>query len=203
MNLYKKYVLPRLLNYGMQNKNIEKTRPDIAGQASGIVLEIGFGSGLNLPFYKNITKLFALDPSLELYNLAEERIKKVIFPFEYIQAKAEKIPLADNSIDTVISTWNFCSIYNSVSALKEIIRVLKPNGKFIFIEHGKSPKAIWSLLQNIITPLSKLFTGGCHLNREIENLIINNGFQIIQLEKFAEKNKPLIFNYKGIAIIKK
>jgi ubiquinone/menaquinone biosynthesis C-methylase UbiE len=187
----------------MQNKNREKERPDVVGQAYGIVLEIGFGSGLNLPFYKNVAKLYGLDPSLQLFNLAKERIKKTIFPFEYIQAGAEKIPLTASSIDTVVSTWNFCSISDPTSALKEISRVLKPNGKFIFIEHGKSPNAICAILQNISNPFSKFFAGGCRLNREIDKLITENGFQILKLDTFTEKNRPLIFNYKGVAIVKK
>lgn len=203
MNFYKKYILPRFLNYEMKKESFIKDRQEAVEQVSGVVLEIGFGSGLNLPYYKNITKLYGLDPSLELFKLAKERIEKVAFPFEYINVGAERIPLTDNSIDTVISTWNFCSISDPDLALKEISRVLKPNGKFVFVEHGKSSRYILAVLQNILTPFSKIFTGGCHLDREIDQIIINNDFQIAKLDTFPEKYKPLIFNYKGVAVSKK
>jgi len=203
MNFYNKYILPKLINLVMSNVVVKKQRPDVVGQATGVVLEIGFGSGLNLPFYKNITKLYAVDPSRELYNLAKERIKKVSFPIEYLQVSAEKIPLADNSIDSVISTWTFCSIPNPEIALREIFRILKPNGKFIFIEHGKSDKNFIAKIQKLITPIWKLFTGGCHMDREIDKLINNAGFEIQKLEKFQQKFSFLTFLYKGIAITKK
>lgn len=201
MNLYKKYILPRFLNSGMKKEVLRTERPGVIEHASGNVLEIGFGSGLNLPFYKNITKLYAVDPSLELYNLAKGEIEKVSFPVEFIQASAEKLPFPDNFFDSVVSTWTLCSVSDPKLALKEIARVLKPSGKFTFIEHGRSPKVVWSVLQNIITPFSKPFTGNCHLNRAIDKMIINKQFKIIKLEKFTEKYKPLFFSYKGIAII--
>lgn len=177
-------------------------RPDVAGEASGIVLEIGFGSGLNLPYYKNVTKLYALDPSQELYNLAKDRIQKVSFPTEHIQASAEKIPLENNSIDLVVSTWSLCSIPHPEIALKEIFRVLKLGGIFAFIEHGKSPKSFIFKLQKILTPFSKRLAGGCHLDREIDELIKEAGFDFIKLETFQQKSKPLAFMYKGIAVKK-
>ena len=182
---------------------MEKHRPAVAVQALGTVLEIGFGSGLNLPHYTNILKLYALDPSLELHNLAKRRIRTVSFPVKYIQASAESIPLVDNSIDTVVSTWTLCSIPNPDLALKEIFRVLKSGGKFVFIEHGKSSKKIVAKLQKWLTPISKYFTGGCHMDRKIDKLISNAGFTIENLETFKEKSMPLIFTYKGIVIAKK
>lgn len=203
MNLYNKYILPKFINLAMNNAIVKKQRPDVIGQATGVVLEIGFGSGLNLPFYKNITKLYAVDPSRELYNLAKERIKKVSFPVEYFQVSAEKIPLADNSIDSAISTWNLCSIPNPEIALKEIFRVLKPSGKFIFIEHGRSDKNFIIKMQRLITPTWKLFTGGCHMDREIEKLINDAGFEIHKLEKFQQKFKFLTFLYKGVGVTRK
>lgn len=199
MNFYNKYILPKLLNYEMNDKNLEKDRTDVAEKASGDVLEIGFGSGLNLPFYKNITKLYALDPSSELFNLAKERISTASFPIEYINASAEKIPLLDNSIDTVVSTWSLCSIPDLASALKEVRRVLKPGGKFLFIEHGLSPKSTIGKFQKILTPISKCYAGGCHLDRKINGLIIESGFEIQSLENAVEKFKPLLYMYKGIA----
>jgi len=119
----------------MTKKDIEEQRSGVADRATGTVLEIGFGSGLNLPYYKNIKKLYAIDPSQELYDLAHNRITKATFPIEFIKTSAESIPLGDNSIDSVISTWSLCSISRPENALKEIHRVLRPGGKFIFVEH--------------------------------------------------------------------
>ncbi|MEX2029305.1 MAG: class I SAM-dependent methyltransferase [Candidatus Paceibacterota bacterium] len=187
----------------MQRESFMEERPEVAKHASGVVLEIGFGSGLNLPFYKNVTKFYALDPSVSLHELAKQNIEKVSFLVEHIQASAEKIPLPDSSVDAVVSTWTMCSIPDIDAALGEVRRVLKPEGKFAFIEHGKSPKIFWQTLQNIITPISKLFTGGCNLNREMDKLIAQNGLQIVDLMKFPEKGRPLNFVYKGVAVIKR
>jgi ubiquinone/menaquinone biosynthesis C-methylase UbiE len=186
----------------MKKEEMEKHRPGVVADATGVVLEIGFGSGLNLPFYKNISKLYALDPSKELYVLAQEHIKDVVFSVEYIQASAEKIPLADKTVDAVVSTWSLCSVPDVKLALKEIARVLKRDGKFLFIEHGKSPKRNIAWWQKVLTPGSKLFAGGCHLDRDMESLITEAGFVFEQLEKFEQKSKPLAFMYKGAATLK-
>ncbi|MFA7193623.1 MAG: class I SAM-dependent methyltransferase [Candidatus Paceibacterota bacterium] len=203
MNLYNKYILPKYINLVMRNKDLEKYRAGVAGGASGVVLEIGFGSGLNLSYYKNINKFYALDPSQELYQLAQERIKSVLFPVEYLQASAEIIPLPDNSVDSVVSTWTLCSIPNPEIALKEILRVLKPSGKFLFIEHGKSPNTLVSKMQNLFTPISKRVAGGCHMNRDVEKLILNAGFEMQKLEKFYQKSRLLGLLYKGVAVVEK
>ncbi len=187
----------------MKKADKDKYRPLVAGRVSGIVLEIGFGSGLNLPYYENVDKLYALDPSKELYDLANERIKKASFPVEYLQASAEHIPLPDNSADAVISTWSLCSIPYPDLALKEILRVLKPGGIFSFIEHGLSPRRVIGACQKCLTPLSKLLAGGCHMDREIGKLILEAGFEIQKLETFQPASKPLAFMYTGTAIARK
>lgn len=187
----------------MKSTSLDKDRSDVAIQADGVVLEIGFGSGLNLPYYKNINKLYALDISQELYDLAQENISELSFPIEFIKSSAEDIPLSDNSIDSVVSTWSLCSIPNPSLALKEIFRVLKPDGKFSFVEHGKSPRSLVFKLQNFLTPASKRLAGGCHMNRDVEKLILNAGFEFEKLEKFAKSGQPLGFTYKGIGIAKK
>jgi len=203
MNFYNKYILPKCLNWAMKNKSFERHRKDVVSELSGMGLEIGFGSGLNLPYYKTVTKLYALDPSEELYDLAQKNITSVSFPIEHIRASAENIPLPDNSLDFVVSTWSLCSIHNPEIALNEVFRVLKPNGKFSFVEHGKSPKSFVFKIQNFITPISKRVAGGCHMNRDIEGLVLGAGFDMQRIDKFTEKSKPLGFMYKGIAIAKK
>lgn len=197
--LYNKYILPKLLDSGMKKKEIQKNRPEVVGLVSGIVLEVGFGSGLNLPYYKNVDKIYALEPSQKLYDLSKERVRDSKIPVEHLKVSAEKIPLPDNSVDFVLSTWTLCSIPKPEIALREISRVLKTQGKFVFIEHGKSPKNFILRIQKIITPISKNFTGGCHLDRDMEKLISENGFIIEKLEKFQENFYTLVFLYKGIA----
>lgn len=200
MNLYDKYILPKYLNWAMKNEDLKQHRMDVVFDLSGNGLEIGFGSGLNLSYYKNVDKLYALDPSEELYEIAKKNIEAISFPVQHIRASAENIPLPDNSLDFIVSTWTLCSIPNPQIALKEVSRVLKPGGKFSFIEHGKSPKNLIYKIQNLLTPISKCIAGGCHMNRDIEKLIVDAGFEMIKLKKFFRKSKPLGFMYKGIAV---
>lgn len=174
-----------------------KDRMAVVEKASGIVAEIGFGSGYNLPYYKNVSKLIAVDPSRKLFDLANDRITSVSFPVEYIQASAESIPLPNNSVDSVISTWSLCSIPHPEAALGEIVRILKPDGTFYFIEHGNSPNRIVAFFQTLFTPFTKTMAGGCHLNRHIEDLI-KKLFQSVTVEKSTPKGRPLAFTYKGV-----
>ncbi len=127
----------------------------------------------------------------------------VSFPVEHIEDSAEHIPLPDNSLDFVVSTWSLCSIPHPEIALKEVFRVLKSGGKFSFVEHGKSPKTFISKIQNLLTPVSRHVAGGCHMNRDIERLILDVGFEMQKIEKFSRKSKPLVFMYKGITVAKK
>jgi len=187
----------------MKNWVDEKERANLIKKSSGVTLEIGFGSGLNLPFYENTTKLYALDPSKELWSLAKERINAVSFPVEFIEASAEKIPLADNTVDTVVSTWTLCSIPKPELALKEIKRILKPNGKFIFIEHGKSPEEKIFQWQKRLNPIWGRLAGGCQLDKKPDTLLSNTGFEIVELEKGLQCPQIFSYMYKGSAIIKK
>lgn len=203
MSIYQKYVLPRLINFVMQGEENDKERESLVSKASGIVLDIGFGSGLNLPFYrKEISKLFALDPSRELWELAKERVSKAQFPVEFINTSAERISLADNSIDTAIMTWTLCSISNPEQALHEVRRVLKVGKKLLFVEHGLSPEKHISKWQTHFNFIWKRIAGGCHLDRKIDDLITNAGFEIIELEKGPGKI-ALSYQYKGVAVVRK
>lgn len=201
MNIYQKYILPRLINFVMQDEKNEKKRAQLIPRASGIVLEIGFGSGLNLPFYgKEVSKLYAIDPSKELWEFSKERVSKAPFPVEFINASAERIPLADNSVDAAITTWTLCSIPNPEQALREVQRVLKAAGKLLFIEHGLSPEKRISKWQIRFNPFWKRIAGGCHLDRKIDDLITNAGFKIVELKKTPGK-AALSYEYKGVARI--
>lgn len=203
MSFYKKYILPNYLNWVMGNIDLKRYRIDVVSELSGVGLEIGFGSGLNLPYYKNVTKLYALDPSVELYEIARKNITTTSFPIVHIQDSAEHIPLPDNSLDFIVSTWTLCSIPYPEVALREVFRVLKTDGKFSFIEHGKSPKSYIFKIQNFLTPFSKKVAGGCHMNRDIEKLIHDAGFEIENIVKLPQKTKPLGFMYKGVVVKKR
>ena len=185
----------------MGSAEIEKLRPGVINAALGVVLEIGAGSGHNFSLYKNISKLYALEPSKELSDMAQKRTSNLTFPVEFLSASAEQIPLPNESVDTVVSTWTLCSIPRPEKALKEITRVLRPKGHFVFIDHGISPKFFIRILQHVLTPFVKYFTGNCHLNRDIRKLIRTSGFNIQKLEQFHEKSKPLIYNNRGIATL--
>lgn len=198
-NLYNKYILPRLLDRDMRPVEFNETRSKIVDPAQGIVLEIGFGSGYNLPFYKNVTKLYALEPSEELFEYAKERIESSPFSIEHLRCSAENIPLGDNSVDTVVSTWTLCSIPDVSKTLEEIHRVLKLGGKFLFVEHGKSPKKLNAFVQKIVTPVTRLYAGNCHLDRDINELIKNSKLKIESIGVSPEAGRPLMFSYRGIA----
>lgn len=198
-NWYQKVFVPRLLNFEMGSEGLEKIRRTVLANISGIVLEVGVGPGYNLPLYKHITKLYALEPSKEHTDIAKNRIGVLTFPVEFLNARAESIPLPNHSIDTVVSTWTLCSVTDPKKVLQEIKRVLKPLGSFVFVEHGASPDFGLRVIQTLSTSVTKYFTSNCHFDRHIEKLIKNAGFDIEGIEHPHEQYKPLIYNYQGTA----
>ena len=202
MGLYAKYVLPHLINLAMRNRDVTRLRAESVPHARGEVLEIGMGSGLNLPFYPlGIRCLYGVDPSMELQRVAAKRKSAVPFEVTYFRQSAEdSIPLDDFSIDTIVMTWSLCSIPNPKAALQQMRRVLKPDGRMIFIEHGRSPDPNVMRWQDRITPLWKRIGGGCHLNRKMDDLIRAAGFQIIEQKNFYLPGpRPMTYTYQGIA----
>lgn len=206
MSFYQTHLLPHLINLVMQDKLKTQERAVLIPQASGVVLEIGFGSGLNLLFYQpNIIKFYALDVSQELWQLAAEQIKHAPFPVQFLHASAETIPLKNYSVNTVVTTWTLCSIPHPEQALQEIKRVLTPNGKLLFIEHGLSTEKKVAQWQTKLNPIWKTVAGGCNLNRNIADLIHQAGFKMCTLEqgyRNTHKTKLLRYYYKGIASIR-
>lgn len=204
MNLYNKYILPKAINWACGQKPSMKQRKKIIPLAKGNVLEIGVGSGLNLPFYsENIEKLTAIDPSKELWLKNIVNTKKLPFDFEFIVTEAENLTLPTASFDTIVITYTLCTITNLQSAFLEIKRVLKPNGKLLFCEHGKAPDTFVQKYQTAINPFWKRISGGCNLNRNIPTIIKANGFTIETLETmYLPGWKPASYNYWGIATIK-
>ena len=201
MKIYDRYILPKLINLAMQNKAATEERARFVPLASGTVLEVGIGSGLNIPFYgRSVEKLYGLDTSLELWKMAHRRADQAFFAVEFIRSSGESIPGEDERFDTVVTTWTLCTIPNAVNALKEIKRVLKPHGHLIFIEHGQSPDSGVLAWQNWLNPLWKRIGGGCNLNRKIDDLIVEAGFCITQIEKaYIRGPKPFVYLYKGVA----
>ncbi len=183
----------------MGSGDFERIRQVVLEDASGVALEIGVGPGYNLPLYKNISKLYALEPSKELVEIAKTRAGSLAFPIEFLNTRAESIPLPDQAVDTVVSTWTLCSVSDPRKVLQEIKRVLKPEGKFIFVDHGASPNVALRAIQTLSTSITKYFTGNCHYDRQLEKLIKEAGFVIEKMEHPSERFKPLIYNYKGVA----
>ena len=173
MSLYSRYVLPRLIDLAMRQERVREQRAQLVPKAHGSVLEVGIGSGLNLPYYdtSRVRRLSAVDPSAELVAMARRNAQSRRMEIELIQQSAERLPFADASFDSVVMTWTLCSIPDPAAALREIRRVLKRGGELLFIEHGLSRDAGVAKWQRRLTPLWRPLAGGCHLDRRIDALI--------------------------------
>jgi ubiquinone/menaquinone biosynthesis C-methylase UbiE len=201
MSFYGKHILPRLLHLAMQNKEMTAHRRQLIPSARGKVLEIGIGSGLNLPFYAGVESVTGVDPSGELLAMAGKAARALPFPVELVDRGAEDLPFDARSFDTVVTTWTLCSIAQAPRALAEMRRVLRPNGELIFIEHGLSPDRRVSAWQQRLNPLWNAIAGGCNLNRRIDGLVRAAGFAIEQLETgyLVKGPKPLTYHFEGRA----
>lgn len=201
MGVYQRWVLPRLIDLAMRNKEVTRYRRKLVPGAAGSVIELGAGSGLNLPFYgAQVTRLHALDPSEALQAMASRKLAQAAFPVDLLLGSAEEIPLADRSVDTVVTTWTLCSIPDVTKALREARRVLKPDGSLLFVEHGHAPDLGVAAWQRRIEPMWKPLAGGCHLTRPIDRLIREAGFEITELETtYLKGPRPLTYTYAGRA----
>lgn len=201
--LYTKHIFPHLLNQVMQTPSLMDARCELLTPLQGSCLEVGFGTGLNLAFYQNLSTLYALEPSEELWQLAQPRLLQTAFEVDQIKGFAEKIPLPDQSVDHLVSTWTMCSIAPIEQALKEIYRVLKPEGTFHFVEHVLSDQSNIQKWQNVLTPVQKKLADGCHLNRNIEKLVSQAGFEFTEKTYFAASGVPKIGQRMLLARVKK
>jgi ubiquinone/menaquinone biosynthesis C-methylase UbiE len=201
MGFYNDVVLPRLCDFAMRNKQFAPYRDRVVGAAEGRVLEVGVGSGLNLPFYRpGAQEILALEPCPKLVAMARRVPNAAGIPISFLEASAEAIPLDNRSIDTVVTTWTLCTIPDAASALAEMRRVLKPGGRLLFVEHGLAPDEGVRRWQNRITPLWRRISGGCHVNRPIKTMVETAGFRIDRIETgYIPGLKPMSFIYEGSA----
>jgi SAM-dependent methyltransferase len=201
MGLYARCVLPRLTELAMRHPAVRVERARFVPCASGLVLEVGVGSGLNLAFYgAAVQRLYALDPSPELLQMARPRADQASFPVEFLEHSAEAIPLGDRAVDCVLTTWTLCTIPDPVGALAEMRRVLRPEGRLIFVEHGRAPDSQVVRWQDRLTPLWRRVTGGCHLNRPIDQLLIQGDFDVVELRTgYIAGPRMATFLYRGVA----
>ncbi len=201
MGFYSDIILPRLCDFAMRNKQLVPYRERVIGAAEGRVLEIGVGSGMNLPFYRPpVREVLALEPAPRLVTMARSASHVTSMPVSFLEASAEAIPLDQHSVDTVVTTWTLCSIPQAATALAEMRRVLQPSGKLLFVEHGLAPDEAVRRWQDRLTPAWRYISGGCHLNRPIRSMIEVAGFHIDRIETgYMPGPKPMTFMYEGSA----
>jgi ubiquinone/menaquinone biosynthesis C-methylase UbiE len=202
MGFYNDVVLPKLLDCAMRKEDLVAYRRRVIGAAHGRVLEVGIGSGLNLPFYgAKVTSITGLEPAPRLIEMASERAGASGRAVSFVEGSAEAIPFDAGSFDTVVTTWTMCSIPHAATALAEIRRVLKPAGDLLFVEHGRAPDPWVVRLQDWLTPAWRPIAGGCHLNRPIAPMIEGAGFKMVDLKTgYAERGpRPFTYMYEGLA----
>ena len=202
MGFYENRVLPHFVNFAMNTNVMKDERKRCLEDVKGTVLEVGFGSGLNLPHYpRTVTKVVGVDPSETSARLARKRIAASPFPVEMIGLSAEKIPVADGSFESIVSTFTLCSIRDVAGALLEMRRALGPGGRLYFVEHGRAEDPNVERWQERLNSMQQAVFGGCNLNRHISALIEQAGFEIERLEKSYMKGAPKFggFLYRGVA----
>jgi ubiquinone/menaquinone biosynthesis C-methylase UbiE len=201
MSLYDRFILPRLIDLAMRSSEATRYRAATLAEAEGRVLEIGIGSGLNLPFYgSGVREIVGVDPSAALLRMAAPRAAMASVPVSLVNRGGEELPFADASFDVAVTTWTLCSIKDAPAALAEMRRVLKPGGRLLFVEHGRAPDPGVAKWQTRLNPLWRRCAGGCNLDRPIAELIAAAGFRIERLETgYARAPRPMGFMYQGSA----
>lgn len=202
MGLYRHHIFPRLMDWVMAGEEFRRLRTELLAPVHGNVLELGIGTGLNLPHYpKTITWLHAVDPANLLPKIVTERCTSLSFPVRIQHVTAESLPYDDRSFDYVVSTWTLCTIPDPVKALREVRRALKPDGMFLFLEHGRSEDAKVAAWQDRLNPIQNIIGCGCNLNRKIDQIIAQAGLKIMTLDRFQMQSVPRLGSemYRGTA----
>ena len=193
--------MPYLLDWTMAQPVFSEQRQVLLADVTGSVLEIGFGTGLNLAYYpEQVQQITTIDPNPGVASLAQKRMQTSPITVTHHVLNGEKLPMPDNQFDSVVSTWTLCSIAHVEQALKEVYRVLKPGGRFFFVEHGLSPDPKVQVWQHRLTPLQKVIADGCHLDRPIQ-ILVEQQFESVTLEQFVVEGLPKIgsYFYRGVA----
>ncbi len=201
MGIYSRLIFPRLLDLSMSGQELSGYRQSLLASVGGEVLEIGFGTGLNMPYYGDgVTSLTAIDPNEGMAQLAAQRVQSSTVDVNLQTANAEALPMVSERFDAVVCTWTLCSIPNIEQALAEVFRVLKPGGKFFFIEHGLSPERGIGTWQRRVTPLQRRIADGCHLDRPMAD-VIQSVFEQVELKEFYSTGLPKLIGYfyQGVA----
>jgi ubiquinone/menaquinone biosynthesis C-methylase UbiE len=201
-NWYERHVLPRLIHFACGTKQIRRQRIKVIPQARGRVMEVGLGTGLNLPFYDRarVTSIVGVDPALRMHRLALKLARASGIPVQLVGLSAEKIPLDDASFDTVVSTYTLCSIPDPLAALREMRRVLAPGGRLLLSEHGRAPDANVLRWQTRIQPYWSKVSGGCMLDRDIPALLVAAGFRPDLHSRYIPGPRILSYHYWGEAV---
>lgn len=200
MGFYEKYLLPRLVNLAMKGSEFTKMRAQLIPEARGRVLELGIGSGLNLPHYDRNVKVVGVDPSLELQAYARDIARDTRIDVEFHSESAEMLSFEDNSFDFAVITWTLCSIPDHEAAVREVRRVLKPGGRLIFAEHGLAPEPRVEKWQHRLNPVWRKIGGGCNLNRKPDATLLACGFDFDTLsEGYIKGPKWAAYHYRGVA----
>lgn len=204
MSFYEDKILPHIIDRACSVGQVMKLRSQVVPNARGVVLEVGMGSAINLEFYNpdNVTLVYGLEPSEGMRRKARGNLGRSPVKVEWLDLPGEKIPLPDDSVDTVLLTFTLCTIPDWQAALEQMKRVLRPGGELLFLEHGESCDQGVRKWQHRITPTWKKLAGGCHLNRPIADLLREAGFNILELENLYVPKTPKIagYIYKGRAV---
>ena len=202
MGFYVDRVLPRITDAALGRKDLRAVRARVCEGLDGEVLEVGFGSGLNVPHYPSaVRRVRAVDPATVGRKMAAGRVAASATPVEYVGLDGERLPLEDDSVDHVLTTWTLCTIPDAGRAVEEMRRVLRPGGRLHFVEHGRAPEPSVCRWQQRLTPIQKRLFGGCHLDRPIDRIIGDAGLRIDQLDTYyAAGPKPLTWFYEGTAV---
>jgi len=202
MGFYERTIVPKLIELAMRQGPIQRYRQGLVPLARGRVLEVGVGSGLNLPLYTGaVREVIGVDPSEPLLDMARRRVSQAVVPIDLQRGSATDLPLESESVDTVVMTWTLCSIPDPLAALREMRRVLNPGGSMLFVEHGLSPEPGVARWQHRLTPLWRRLAGGCHLDRNIDDLVRTAGFDLAQLQTgYSQGPRPMTYMYEGRAL---